>query len=56
MASRRCRRSPGSDADAATEQPFAARDMPLTRDFGKTRLENFYAAGRKTKAIAIGPR
>jgi adenylate cyclase len=46
---------PWTRSDAATEQPFASRDMPLTRDFGKTRLENFYAAGRKTKAIAIGP-
>jgi adenylate cyclase len=41
--------------DAATELPFATKDIPLTRDFGKTRLENFYVPGRKTKAIAIGP-
>ena len=39
----------------ATEQPFAAKDMPLTRDFGKTRLESGYTPGRKSKMIAHGP-
>jgi adenylate cyclase len=29
--------------------------MPMIRDQGRTRLENGYATGRKTKAIAIGP-
>ena len=37
------------------EQPFAAKDVPLTRDGGKARLENIYVPARKTKAIAIGP-
>ena len=41
--------------DPATEQPFASKDVPLTRDFGKTRLESLYVPGRKTKALAIGP-
>jgi adenylate cyclase len=41
--------------DAVTEQPFVAKDMPLTRDTGKTRLENIYVPGRKTKTIALGP-
>jgi class 3 adenylate cyclase len=41
--------------DAATEQPFAAKEVPLTRDAGKTRFENIYGPGRKAKAIALGP-
>ena len=41
--------------DPAIEQPFASKDVPLTRDFGKTRLENIYVPARKTKALAIGP-
>jgi class 3 adenylate cyclase len=39
----------------AAEQPFVAKDMPLTRDFGKTRLETGYTPGRKSKMIALGP-
>jgi adenylate cyclase len=42
--------------DAATEQPFAARTVPLTRDGGKARLEAVYAPARKNKALALGPR
>jgi len=41
--------------DAATEQPFVARNVPLTREVGKTRLENVYAPARKNKAVAVGP-
>ena len=41
--------------DPATERPFVADEMPLIRDQGKTRLENAYTAGRKTKSIALGP-
>jgi class 3 adenylate cyclase len=41
--------------DPVTERPFVADDVPLIRDQGKTRLENSYTAGRKTKAIALGP-
>ena len=41
--------------DAATEQPFVARNVPLTRDGGKARLEAVYAPARKNKALAIGP-
>lgn len=41
--------------DTATEQPFAAKDVPLTRDAGRTRFENVYVPGRKTKTIALGP-
>lgn len=41
--------------DAQTERPFASNDVPLIRDFGKTRLENVYAPARKSKSIAIGP-
>jgi adenylate cyclase len=41
--------------DPVTERPFVADDVPLIRDQGKTRLENAYTPGRKTKAIALGP-
>jgi hypothetical protein len=41
--------------DAATEQPFAAKNVPLTRDGGKARLEAVYAPARKNKALALGP-
>ncbi len=41
--------------DPATERPFVADEMPLIRDQGKTRLENAYTPGRKTKTIALGP-
>lgn len=39
--------------DAATEHPFASKDMPLMRDQAKSRLETIYVPGRKTKAVAI---
>jgi hypothetical protein len=41
--------------DPSIEKPFAPKDVPLTRDAGKTRLENTYVPARKTKALAIGP-
>jgi class 3 adenylate cyclase len=41
--------------DQTIEKPFAAKDVPLARDSGKTRLESGYTPGRKTKAIALGP-
>lgn len=41
--------------DPATKRPFAAKDTPLARDFGRTRLENLYVPGRNMKAIAISP-
>ena len=41
--------------DAVTEQPFAARNVPLTREGGKARLEAVYAPARKHKAVALGP-
>jgi adenylate cyclase len=41
--------------DPSIEKPFAAKDMPLVRDTGRARLESYYAPGRKTKSIAIGP-
>ncbi|MEH2550874.1 class 3 adenylate cyclase [Bradyrhizobium sp. AZCC 2262] len=41
--------------DAAIEQPFVARAVPLTRDGGKARLEAVYAPARKHKAVALGP-
>ncbi len=41
--------------DVATEQPFVAKNVPLTRDGGKARLENVYAPARKNKALALGP-
>ena len=41
--------------DAATEQPFVARNVPLTREAGKARLEAVYGPARKNKAVAVGP-
>jgi class 3 adenylate cyclase len=41
--------------DAATEQPFVARNVPLTREAGKARLEATYEPARKHKAVALGP-
>jgi class 3 adenylate cyclase len=41
--------------DTVTEQPFAAKDVPLTRDAGRTRFENIYVPGRKAKTLALGP-
>jgi len=41
--------------DPSIEKPFAAREMPLVRDAGKARIESYYAPGRKTKSIAMGP-
>ena len=41
--------------DPSIERPFATKEMPLVRDAGRTRLETYYAPGRKTKSIALGP-
>ena len=41
--------------DAATEQPFVAKNFPLAREASKGRLENVYAPARKHKAVALGP-
>jgi class 3 adenylate cyclase len=41
--------------DPSTEKPFAAKDMPIVRDPGKTRLETVFAPGRKSKSVAVGP-
>ena len=41
--------------DAAIGQPFIAKNVPLTREAGKARLENVYAPARKNKAVALGP-
>ena len=41
--------------DPLTERAFVADEVPLIRDQGKTRLENGYTPGRKTKTIALGP-
>jgi hypothetical protein len=41
--------------DPATERPFVSKEVPLMRDAGKTRLENAYVPGRRTKTLALGP-
>ncbi|MEN3351362.1 MAG: hypothetical protein V7632_4997 [Bradyrhizobium sp.] len=41
--------------DVLTERPFAAKDLPLVREQGKSRLENGFIPARKTKSIALGP-
>jgi len=40
--------------DPSIEQPFVAKDVPLTRDFAKNRFETLYVPARKNKAIAVG--
>ena len=47
--------SPWIKHDPTTERPFASKDMPLTRDQGKTRIENIYVPARKSKVLALGP-
>jgi adenylate cyclase len=46
---------PWARRDPLTERPFSAKDMPIVRDIGKTRLETLYSQARKAKSIAIGP-
>ena len=41
--------------DAVIEQPFVAKNVPLTREAGKARLEAVYTPARKNKAVALGP-
>jgi hypothetical protein len=41
--------------DPSTEKPFVARDVPIVRDAGKSRIENVYPPARKSKTLAIGP-
>ena len=41
--------------DAATEQPFVAKNTPLAREASKARLESVYVPARKNKALALGP-
>jgi class 3 adenylate cyclase len=41
--------------DPATERPFEAKDIPMTREQGKTRIEGLYPQARKTKSLTIGP-
>jgi adenylate cyclase len=41
--------------DPSTEKPFVARDVPIVRDSGKSRIENVYPPARKSKTLAIGP-
>lgn len=40
--------------DPSIERPFVVSELPLVRDPGKARLEN-YLASKKSKAIAVGP-
>src|ERR1700684_2718378 len=40
--------------DPSTEKPFAAKDVPIVRDAGKSRIENVYPPARKSKTLAIG--
>jgi adenylate cyclase len=47
--------SPWVRHDPATERPFEAKDIPMTRQQGKARIENAYPQGRKTKSLTIGP-
>ncbi|ABQ32696.1 adenylate/guanylate cyclase domain-containing protein [Bradyrhizobium sp. BTAi1] len=42
--------------DPTTERAFSAAEMPLVNDSGRARLEANYAPGRRSKAIALGPK
>jgi class 3 adenylate cyclase len=42
-------------ADASIEKPFASKDVPLIREAGRASLDRNYMAGRKARALAIGP-
>jgi class 3 adenylate cyclase len=41
--------------DPSTERPFSAKEMPLVREQGRSRLDTYYGPGRKSKTIALGP-
>jgi len=41
--------------DAPTERPFAAKDVPLVRDAGRSRLDAMYLSSRKSRTLALGP-
>jgi class 3 adenylate cyclase len=47
--------TPWMTHDASTERPFNAKEVPLIRDQGKSRLEAAYVTGRKSRAVAVGP-
>jgi class 3 adenylate cyclase len=47
--------TPWVSHDTSIERPFVAQDVPLIREIGRSNLEKNYLAGRKTKAIALGP-
>jgi class 3 adenylate cyclase len=47
--------TPWTAHDAAIEKPFAAQDVPLIRELGRSNLEKNYPTGRKAKAVTIGP-
>ncbi len=41
--------------DPMTERPFAARDVPLLRDAGRSRLDAIYVPARKSRSLALAP-
>ncbi len=41
--------------DPSIEKPFSGKDVPLVHEIGKATLDQNYGAGRKAKAVAIGP-
>ncbi len=41
--------------DPSIERPFAAKDIPLVRGAGRTRIENESVPDRKLHALAVGP-
>jgi adenylate cyclase len=47
--------APWISHDPPTERPFSAKETPLVRDQGKSRLEAVYVSGRKSRTIAVGP-
>jgi class 3 adenylate cyclase len=47
--------APWINHDPSTERPFSAKEMPLIRDQGKSRIEAIYVPARKSRTIAVGP-
>jgi class 3 adenylate cyclase len=41
--------------DRSVERPFAAKDVPILHEMGKTRLDTLYPQSRNNKSLAIGP-
>jgi class 3 adenylate cyclase len=46
---------PWINRDPRIEKPFSSNDVPLIHEISKATLDKNYVAGRKAKALAVGP-